>query len=174
MLRFLILLGLKPGHACDAISVVAEFMVDIAGVEARPFVCDPSARLSDVPFACDRTKNKQRGGCCGGCGGCSVHGGLAGCHGCWVLAPQRGWLHAATPTLRLHHQANRCYLISSHTPSKVPGHARGLLPLEADGALSLIRWEPVWLSRGVMGVCDVTSVVTEFMVASLERSDGGV
>jgi hypothetical protein len=25
--------GLKPGHACDVISVVAEFMVDVAGVK---------------------------------------------------------------------------------------------------------------------------------------------
>jgi hypothetical protein len=29
-------LGLKPGHPCDAISVVVEFMVGVAGVEARP------------------------------------------------------------------------------------------------------------------------------------------
>jgi hypothetical protein len=28
-----LLLGLNTGHACDVISVVAEFMVDVAGVE---------------------------------------------------------------------------------------------------------------------------------------------
>jgi hypothetical protein len=28
------LLGVKPGHACDVISVVAELMVDVAEVEA--------------------------------------------------------------------------------------------------------------------------------------------
>jgi hypothetical protein len=31
---WLMLLGLKPGRARDVISVVAEFMVDVAGVEA--------------------------------------------------------------------------------------------------------------------------------------------
>jgi hypothetical protein len=29
------LLGLKPGPTCDVIGVVADFMVDVAGVEAR-------------------------------------------------------------------------------------------------------------------------------------------
>jgi hypothetical protein len=34
---FMPLLGLKHGrHECDVISVVAEFMVDVAGVETRP------------------------------------------------------------------------------------------------------------------------------------------
>jgi hypothetical protein len=32
------LLRLKPGHACDVISVVTELMVDVARVEARPCV----------------------------------------------------------------------------------------------------------------------------------------
>jgi hypothetical protein len=30
------LLRVPPGHTCDVISVVAEFMVDVAAVEARP------------------------------------------------------------------------------------------------------------------------------------------
>jgi hypothetical protein len=33
------LLGLKPGHASDVISVVAELMFDVAGVAAWPCVC---------------------------------------------------------------------------------------------------------------------------------------
>ena len=33
-----LVLRLKSGHACDVISAVAEFMVDVAGVEARPYV----------------------------------------------------------------------------------------------------------------------------------------
>jgi hypothetical protein len=32
------LLRLKPGHTCDAINVVAEFMVDVTAVETRPCV----------------------------------------------------------------------------------------------------------------------------------------
>jgi hypothetical protein len=32
------LLGLTPGHTCDVISVVAEFMVDVAGADARTYV----------------------------------------------------------------------------------------------------------------------------------------
>jgi hypothetical protein len=32
------LLGLKRSHTCDAIRVVAEFMVNDAGVEAKPHV----------------------------------------------------------------------------------------------------------------------------------------
>jgi hypothetical protein len=32
------LLELKSGHTCDVISAVAEFMVDVAGVEIRPYV----------------------------------------------------------------------------------------------------------------------------------------
>jgi hypothetical protein len=39
------LLGLKPGHACDVISVAEEFMVDDGGVEARPRVC-----LNSIPL----------------------------------------------------------------------------------------------------------------------------
>jgi hypothetical protein len=35
LLGFTMLLGVKPGNVCDVISVVAEFMVDVAGVEAR-------------------------------------------------------------------------------------------------------------------------------------------
>ena len=31
-------LGLKLVHMCDAISVVAEFMVDVAGAEDRPYL----------------------------------------------------------------------------------------------------------------------------------------
>jgi hypothetical protein len=38
LLGFPMLLGLKPGHACDVISVVAEFKVDVAGVEAWPYM----------------------------------------------------------------------------------------------------------------------------------------
>jgi hypothetical protein len=34
----MVLLGLKPSNACDAIGAVTEFMVDVARVEARPFV----------------------------------------------------------------------------------------------------------------------------------------
>jgi hypothetical protein len=30
--------GLKPSHACDGISAVAEFMVDVAGFKAPPCV----------------------------------------------------------------------------------------------------------------------------------------
>jgi hypothetical protein len=33
-LGFTMLLGLKPSYTCDVINVVAEFMVDVAGVEA--------------------------------------------------------------------------------------------------------------------------------------------
>jgi ankyrin repeat protein len=33
-----LLLGLKPCHVCDGISAVAEFMVDVAGVETLPCV----------------------------------------------------------------------------------------------------------------------------------------
>jgi hypothetical protein len=35
---FTMLLGLARGHLCDVINVVADFMVDVAGVEARPSV----------------------------------------------------------------------------------------------------------------------------------------
>jgi hypothetical protein len=38
LLGFTMLLGLKPGDTCDVISVVAESMVDVAGVEAQPCV----------------------------------------------------------------------------------------------------------------------------------------
>jgi hypothetical protein len=38
------LLGLKLWHACDAISVVAEFMVGVVGIEAR-HACDPMTCL---------------------------------------------------------------------------------------------------------------------------------
>jgi hypothetical protein len=38
VLGFTLLLGLKHGHTCDAIVVVAEFMVDVAGIETRPNV----------------------------------------------------------------------------------------------------------------------------------------
>jgi hypothetical protein len=38
------LLGLKPGHACDAISVVAEFMVDVARLQPG-HACDPISSL---------------------------------------------------------------------------------------------------------------------------------
>jgi hypothetical protein len=38
VLGFTMLLGLKPGLSCDVISAVAEFMVDVAGVKARPYV----------------------------------------------------------------------------------------------------------------------------------------
>jgi hypothetical protein len=51
---WLMLLGLKPGHTCDVISVVTEFMVDVAGVETRAYqsTCGPmcaAACLSFVP-----------------------------------------------------------------------------------------------------------------------------
>jgi hypothetical protein len=31
------LLGLKPSHTCDVISVVAEFIASVAGAEAQPY-----------------------------------------------------------------------------------------------------------------------------------------
>jgi hypothetical protein len=40
------LLRLKPGHTCDAISVATELMLDGAEIETPPYVIDPSARLS--------------------------------------------------------------------------------------------------------------------------------
>jgi hypothetical protein len=33
ILRFTVLLGLKPGDTCDVISIATEFMVDAAGVK---------------------------------------------------------------------------------------------------------------------------------------------
>jgi hypothetical protein len=39
------LLGLKPYHTCDVISVAAECMVGVAGVEVRPYV-----RSISTPF----------------------------------------------------------------------------------------------------------------------------
>jgi hypothetical protein len=35
MLGFMIVLGLKPGFTCDVTNAVAEFIVDVAGIEAR-------------------------------------------------------------------------------------------------------------------------------------------
>jgi hypothetical protein len=40
------LLGLTPGHACNVISVVAEFMVDVAGVDALA-IRDVSSGLAE-------------------------------------------------------------------------------------------------------------------------------
>jgi hypothetical protein len=43
-------LGLKPDHhACDVISVVAEFMVDVAGMEARPPCVQPGLLICVQP-----------------------------------------------------------------------------------------------------------------------------
>jgi hypothetical protein len=62
-LEFTPLLGLKPCHKCDVISVVTEFMVDATGVQALPCACDvinvvtefmvDVAGVQALPCACD-------------------------------------------------------------------------------------------------------------------------
>ena len=43
---------MKPGHACAIISVVAKFMVDVGGIEARPsYACKPTSFPRTRPFS---------------------------------------------------------------------------------------------------------------------------
>jgi hypothetical protein len=47
------LLGFKPCHTCDVISVVTEFMVDATGVQARSCACDVTSVVTE--FMVDAT-----------------------------------------------------------------------------------------------------------------------
>jgi hypothetical protein len=48
LLEFIMVLRLTPGHTCDVISVVTEFMVDGAEVDARPHVRSNSITLNSA------------------------------------------------------------------------------------------------------------------------------